>query len=418
MRRDTKNSQILKKKKKIIEMACLSAVKLQGRPLLISSSLNPNPKHVGSDSVSLDVPIPDSERKPRKFSSKLNRWNRARTLRSGVKVDRTINKESNSTTGPIVNLNLPDSSTSESDVSSSDGDHETDFTAAKSIYIVSDGTGWTAEHAVNAALGQFDYCLVDRGCPVNTHLFSGIEDRETLMEIIKQAAIEDAMVMYTLADPSMAEAAMRACKLWSISSLDILGPITDAISSHLGANPSGLSRGVSNSSLNEDYFKRIEAIEFTIKHDDGALPENLEKADIVLVGVSRTGKTPLSTYLAQKGYKVSNVPIVSGVDLPKTLFEIDSRKVFGLMINPVVLQGIREARAKSLGLGSGFETKYSELRSVREELELAKRIFAENPSWPVIEVTERAIEETAAVVLRLYDERQSNRAMPRISKCY
>ncbi|CAG7887179.1 unnamed protein product [Brassica rapa] len=396
-------------------MAFLSAVKLQGRPPSISSSLNPNPKPVGSDSVSLDVSIPDSERKPRKFSSKLSRWNRARTLRSGVKVDRTVNNESNSTT---VNMNIPDISSVESDVSSINGDHETDFTAAKSIYIVSDGTGWTAEHAVNAALGQFDYCLVDRGCPVNTHLFSGIEDRETLMEIIKQAAIEGAMVMYTLADPSMAEAAMRACKLWSISSLDILGPITDAISSHLGANPSGLSRGVSNSSLNEDYFKRIEAIEFTIKHDDGALPENLEKADIVLVGVSRTGKTPLSTYLAQKGYKVSNVPIVNGVDLPRTLFEVDSRKVFGLMINPVVLQGIREARAKSLGLGSGFEIKYSELRSVREELELAKRIFAENPSWPVIEVTERAIEETAAVVLRLYDERQSNRAMPRISKCY
>ncbi|XP_013588421.1 PREDICTED: pyruvate, phosphate dikinase regulatory protein 1, chloroplastic [Brassica oleracea var. oleracea] len=397
-------------------MAFLSAVKLQGRPPSISSNLNPNPKHAGSDSVSLDVSIPDSERKTRKFSSKLSRWNRARTLRSGVKVDRTINNESNSTTGPIVNI--PDISTVESDVSSINGDHETDFTAAKSIYIVSDGTGWTAEHAVNAALGQFDYCLVDRGCPVNTHLFSGIEDRETLMEIIKQAAIEGAMVMYTLADPSMAEAAMRACKLWSISSLDILGPITDAISSHLGANPSGLSRGVLNSSLNEDYFKRIEAIEFTIKHDDGALPENLEKADIVLVGVSRTGKTPLSTYLAQKGYKVSNVPIVNGVDLPRTLFEVDSRKVFGLMINPVVLQGIREARAKSLGLGSGFEIKYSELRSVREELEHAKRIFAENPSWPVIEVTERAIEETAAVVLRLYDERQSNRAMPRISKCY
>ncbi|CAH8345393.1 unnamed protein product [Eruca vesicaria subsp. sativa] len=397
-------------------MACLSAVKLQGRPPSISSNLNPNPKHAGSDSVSLDISIPDSEPKPRKFSSKLNRWNRARTLRSGTKVDRTINNESNSKTGPIVNF--PDFSTAESDVSSINGDNETDFTAAKSIYIVSDGTGWTAEHAVNAALGQFDYCLVDRGCPVNTHLFSGIEDGDKLMEIIKQAAKEEAMVMYTLADPSMAEAAMRACKLWSIPSLDILGPITDAISSHLGANPSGLSRGVTKSSLNEDYFKRIEAIEFTIKHDDGALPENLEKADIVLVGVSRTGKTPLSTYLAQKGYKVSNVPIVNGVDLPKTLFEIDSRKVFGLMINPVVLQGIREARAKSLGLGSGFEIKYSELRSVREELELAKRIFAENPSWPVIEVTERAIEETAAVVLRLYDERQSNRAMPRISKCY
>ncbi|AEE84424.1 unnamed protein product [Arabidopsis thaliana] len=376
-------------------MALLSAMKLQGRPPPISSNLNPNSKPAGSDSVSLNASEPGSERKPRKFSSQLNRWNRARTLRSGAKLDSTITNGSNNTTGPmrpIESSSRTDVSTLDSDVSSSsNGVSEADMTAAKSIYIVSDGTGWTAEHAVNAALGQFDYCLVDRGCPVNTHLFSGIEDGEKLMEIIKQAAREGAMVIYTLADPSMAEATMRACKLWKIPSLDILGPITESISSHLGTNPSGLSRGITNSSLNEDYFKRIEAIEFTIKHDDGALPENLEKADIVLVGVSRTGKTPLSTYLAQKGYKVSNVPIVNG---------------------------IREARAKSLGLGSSFKTKYSELGSVKEELELAKKIFAENPTWPVIEVTESAIEETAAVVLRLYDERQSNRAMPRISKSY
>ncbi|KFK28699.1 hypothetical protein AALP_AA7G035200 [Arabis alpina] len=396
-------------------------MKFQARPPPITSNLNSNSRPTGSDSVSLNSSEPNSEPQPRKFSSKLSRWNRARALKSGSKLDRPVSIVSNSTTNqrrPIGNSNGSDVSTMDSDVSSSNGDNETDLTAAKSIYIVSDGTGWTAEHAVNAALGQFDYCLVDRGCPVNTHLFSGIEDGEKLMEIIKQAARERAMVIYTLAEPSMAEAAMRACKLWCIPSLDILGPITDSISSHLGANPSGLSRGVTNSSLNEDYFKRIEAIEFTIKHDDGALPENLEKADIVLVGVSRTGKTPLSTYLAQKGYKVSNVPIVNGVDLPKTLFDIDQRKIFGLMINPLVLQGIREARAKSLGLGLSFKTKYSELGSVKEELELAKRIFAENPTWPVIEVTERAIEETAAVVLRLYDERQSNRAMPRISKHY
>ncbi|KAL1205364.1 Pyruvate, phosphate dikinase regulatory protein 1 [Cardamine amara subsp. amara] len=402
-------------------MAFLSAMKLQGRPPPISSNLNPSSKPPGSDSVSLNASEPGSERPPRKFSSQLKSWNRARALRSGTKLDRTINNESNSTTAPrrpIGNSNRSDISTLDSDVSSSNGDNETDMTAAKSIYIVSDGTGWTAEHAVNAALGQFDYCLVDRGCPVNTHLFSGIEDGEKLMEIIKQAAREGAMVIYTLADPSMAEAAMRACKLWKIPSLDILGPITESISSHLGTNPSGLPRSTTHSSLNEDYFKIIEAIEFTIKHDDGALPENLEKADIVLVGVSRTGKTPLSTYLAQKGYKVSNVPIVNGVDLPKTLFEIDPRKVFGLMINPVVLQGIREARAKSLGLGSSFRTKYSELSSVKEELELAKRIFAENPTWPVIEVTESAVEETAAVVLRLYNERLSNQAMPSISKSY
>lgn len=159
-------------------MALLSAMKLQGRPPPISSNLNPNSKPAGSDSVSLNASEPGSERKPRKFSSQLNRWNRARTLRSGAKLDSTITNGSNNTTGPmrpIESSSRTDVSTLDSDVSSSsNGVSEADMTAAKSIYIVSDGTGWTAEHAVNAALGQFDYCLVDRGCPVNTHLFSGV----------------------------------------------------------------------------------------------------------------------------------------------------------------------------------------------------------------------------------------------------
>lgn len=148
-------------------------MKLQGRPPPISFNLNPNSRPAGSDSVSLNSSEPNSERQPRKFSSKLSRWNRARALKSGSKLDRPINNGSNITTNqrrPIGNSNPPDVSTLDSDVASGNGDNET----AKSIYIVSDGTGWTAEHAVNAALGQFDYCLVDRGCPVNTHLFSGV----------------------------------------------------------------------------------------------------------------------------------------------------------------------------------------------------------------------------------------------------
>lgn len=172
------NNLFQKNKKKEKEMAFLSAMKLQGRPPSISSKLNPNSKPAGSDSVSLNTSEPGSERKPRKFSSQLNRWNRARTLKSGAKLDRTIANGSNSTNGPMrpfESSNRSDVSTLDSDLSSSsNGDNETDVTAAKSIYIVSDGTGWTAEHAVNAALGQFDYCLVDRGCPVNTHLFSGV----------------------------------------------------------------------------------------------------------------------------------------------------------------------------------------------------------------------------------------------------
>lgn len=315
---------------------------------------------------------------------------------------------------------LVDSSV-ENEAGGSDGIEEMDeMEGGKSIYMVSDGTGWTAEHSVTAALGQFEHCLVDRVCPVNTHLFSGIDDVDRLIELIKQAAKEGAMLVYTLADPQMAEAANQACSVWGVKSFDILGPLTDAIGSHLGVSPSGLPRWAQgrSSTLNEDYFRRIEAIEFTIKQDDGALPQNLLKADIVLAGVSRTGKTPLSIYLAQKGYKVANVPIVMNVDLPSTLFEVDPEKVFGLTINPVVLQTIRRARSKSLGFGDDMWGNYSEMDYVKEELEFARRIFAQNPVWPVIEVTGKAIEETAAIVLRLYHDRKNRCTMPGISRRY
>jgi regulator of PEP synthase PpsR (kinase-PPPase family) len=270
------------------------------------------------------------------------------------------------------------------------------------------------------------------------------------MEIVRQAAKDGAMLVYTLADPSMADSARQACELWGIPSTDILGPITEAIASHLGVLPSGLPRGAPGRRfpLTEDYFRRIEAIEFTIKQDDGALPQNLYKADIILTGVSRTGKTPLSIYLAQKGYKVANVPIVMGVELPISLFEVDPEKVFGLTINPLVLQTIRKARAKSLGFSEEIRSNYSEMDYVRDDLERAGRIFAQNPVWPVIgknlmfinhllrimilsanescillppaisEVTGKAIEETAAVVLRLYNDRKQKCSMPRISKRY
>ncbi|GMN49810.1 hypothetical protein TIFTF001_018985 [Ficus carica] len=357
-----------------------------------------------------------------KGSPQLKRWSRTRALRSGRKLDRP---------GPrsgVAELDrqIQPRETAETEPSTATGgDNYADVatmaaSAAKSIYMVSDGTGWTAEHSVNAALGQFEHCLVDRGCPVHTHMFSGIDDVERLMEIVRQAAKEGAMLVYTLADHSMAESAKQACKLWGIPSTDILGPITEAIASHLGVSPSGLPRGAPgrNFLLSDEYFRRIEAIEFTIKQDDGALPQNLHKADIVLAGVSRTGKTPLSIYLAQKGYKVANVPIVMGVELPKTLFQVDSQKVFGLTINQVVLQTIRRARAKSLGFSEEVRSNYSEMDYVREELEFAGRIFARNPVWPVIEVTGKAIEETAAVVLRLYQDRKHKCSMPRISKRY
>ncbi|KAL7244107.1 hypothetical protein ACSBR1_016358 [Camellia fascicularis] len=386
----------------------------------------PKPKPTQRSSLSTQTneatSDPESETQLRKLkgSPQLKRWSRARAIRSGRKLDCEVHRTA---TALEVNRSVYSEgreSPESPPAAVGSGEEEEEVGGAKSIYMVSDGTGWTAEHSVQAALGQFDHCLVDRACPVNTHMFSGIGDVEQLMEIVKQAAREGAMLVYTLADPSLAQSAKQACKIWGIPSTDILGPITEAIATHLGVSPSGLPRGAPGrtSHLTEEYFRRIEAIEFTIKQDDGALPQNLHKADFILAGVSRTGKTPLSTYLAHEGYKVANIPIVMGVQVPKTLFEVDPEKVFCLTINPVVLQTIRRARAKSLGFSDEVRSNYSEMDYVREELEYARRIFAQNPIWPVIEVTGRAIEETAAVILRLYNDRKSKCVMPRISKRY
>ncbi|KAG9160903.1 hypothetical protein Leryth_008719 [Lithospermum erythrorhizon] len=374
------------------------------------------------------TPTSDSPTNPqaRKFrpSPQLNRWHRARAIRSGRKLDRPVQPP----TPDVSPVHFKDFSDSDVALSprtnngylSNEDDEGEMMSGGKAIYMVSDGTGWTAEHAVSAALGQFDYCLVDRGCSVNTHLFSGIDDVERLVEVVKQAAKEGAILVYTLADPAMAESAKQACNLWGVTSTDILGPITEAVANHLGVSPSGLPRwapGRTNS-LSEDYFRRIEAMEFTIKQDDGALPGNLHKADIILAGVSRTGKTPLSIYLSQKGYKVANVPIVMNLKLPEALFEVDPQRVFALTINPVILQTIRRARAKSLGFNDELKNNYSEMDYVKQDLEFAGKIFAQNPVWPVIEVTGKAIEETAAIVLRLYHDRKNKCSMPRISKRY
>lgn len=204
------------------------------------------------------------------------------------------------------------------------------------------------------------------------------------MEIIIDAGKERAILVYTLADPGMAETAKKACQLYGVSHLDMLGPITELLGSHMGVVPMGLPRGAPGRKtvLSKQYFKRIEAVEFTIKQDDGALPKNLHKADLILVGVSRTSKTPLSTYMAQKGYKVANVPLVLGIDPPKELFEIDQSKIYALTINPNFLQAIRLARYKSLGVSS--RSFYSDLDHVKKELEYSSRLFVQNPKWPVI----------------------------------
>jgi regulator of PEP synthase PpsR (kinase-PPPase family) len=183
--------------------------------------------------------------------------------------------------------------------------------------------------------------------------------------------------------------------------VDVIGGVITAISGWLGEAPVNLPGLMHRADA--DYFRRIEAVEFTVKVDDGKEPRMLEKADIVLVGVSRTSKTPLSVFLAYKGYKVANVPLVLNRDPPSQLFAIDPRKVFALTIDPESLQSIRKERLQTMRMGK--DTNYGQMDYILAELDFAEDLFRRNRQWSLVNVTGKALEETAATILAMYTER-------------
>ena len=267
----------------------------------------------------------------------------------------------------------------------------------KPIFVVSDSTGDTAAAMVRAALAQFEDYLV------NIRVYSHVTEERKLQALMRLAAKERALVVFTLVNPNVRRKLLKSAETSDTPFVDVLGGLLGELADHLG----GLTpRGTPGrrTLLSPEYFRRIEAVEFTVKHDDGAEPRHLRKSDIVLVGVSRTSKTPLSTYLAQRGCKVANIPIVLGIDPPPELFEIDQEKIFGLTIEPEALHAIRLARIKNLGLNT--ISNYGHIEHIFMELEYAQEIFRKNPSWPVIDVTRRAIEESASIVLKNMSERQ------------
>ena len=183
--------------------------------------------------------------------------------------------------------------------------------------------------------------------------------------------------------------------------MDLLGGLISSLARHLGRDPfsvPGLDK-----ELSEEYFRRIAAIEWAVQNDDGRNPQNLPEADIVLVGISRTSKTPLSNHIAQRGYRVSNVPIVLEVEPPKELAQVDPRRVFGLTIDPVVLMKIRQARMETMRMRP--DSDYGDLRQIRREITYAKRLFAQYPEWTVIDMSRKAVEEAASTVLAAYRKR-------------
>lgn len=261
--------------------------------------------------------------------------------------------------------------------------------AERPIFIISDSTGDTATRVARAALRQFG----DER--VSVQVFPNVSERDMLERILKQAALNGAFVVTSLVSADQRQFALELAKAYRILLVDVMGSVITALSGWLGETPQSQPGLLHRTDA--AYFRRIEAVEFTVKLDDGKDPRLLHQADIVLTGVSRTSKTPLSVFLAYKGHKVANVPLVLDHQPPRELFEVDPRRVFALTIDPSTLQGIRQQRLRTMGVQN--RSTYGDLDHILAELEYADDLFRRNRQWHPINVTGRAVEETAGIIL-------------------
>jgi hypothetical protein len=272
---------------------------------------------------------------------------------------------------------------------------------AKVIYVVSDSTGETAERVTRATLLQFpDHA-------VRIKLERRMRDRRGLTDILESAAAQKAMVVFTLVRPELRDHFNEQAAKLGVRHVDVIGSLISHIGHHLEADPVNIPTG--EMPLSQEYFRRVEAIEFAVKSDDGKEPRNFHKADLVLVGVSRTSKTPLSTYLAGRGLRVANVPLVLGVEPPNELGELPGYRVVGLTVDVDQLMDIRRQRLQQLGMPA--DANYGLRDHVKAELEYAHAIFRDNPEWMVVDVTNCAIEETATIILEALKEREELRGL-------
>lgn len=262
------------------------------------------------------------------------------------------------------------------------------------LHLLSDSTGETLEMIAKAALAQFEDADVIR------HFWPMVRSRQHLERIVPELLQNPGLVLFTLVDPETRARLEEACRNAALPAVPILDPLTNALEAALGQEAHG--RPGRQHIMDEAYFRRVEAIQFTIAHDDGIGWHNWEQADIVSAGVSRTSKTPTSIYLANRGYKVANIPLVVESPPPPSLFSLRNPLVVGLTTSPERLVQIR--RNRLLSLNEATHTAYVDNDRVKDELSFARRIYADN-GWPVIDVSRRSIEETAAAVIRLMGDR-------------
>lgn len=256
------------------------------------------------------------------------------------------------------------------------------------VYVVSDSVGETAEFVVRASSIQF------REDHIKIRRIPYVIDRETIIETVQAAKEEQALIVFTIVIPELSKLLKEEATKKQVPYVDIMGPMLEGMSKLVG-HPPKYEPGLIHR-LDDDYFRKVEAIEFAVKYDDGKDPRGIMGADVVLVGVSRTSKTPLSMYLAHKRIKVANVPLVPEVEPPEELFQIPPQRLVGLTIDPEQLNHIRRERLKALGLSSG--AKYASMERILYELEFAEKVHR-RLGCPVIDVSNKAVEETANIIL-------------------
>jgi regulator of PEP synthase PpsR (kinase-PPPase family) len=261
------------------------------------------------------------------------------------------------------------------------------------LFIVSDGGGTTAEAVIDAAMVQFpevEFKVSSR---------PGVRTREQVLYVVREAQMTQGIIVHTIVIQEIRQILVRECRQRMIPHFDLIGPLIGHISQNVGLPP--IFRPGATRAIDIDYFRRIDAIQFTVQHDDGQSVANLDEADIVLVGVSRSSKTPLSIFLSMRGWRVANIPIVLGVAPPATLYEIDQRKIVAVALDQPALVEIRRNRMQALG--QSLDGEYTDPDKIAEELAHFRRIVRRGHPWPIVNVTNKSVEESAKEVIAVIE---------------
>lgn len=263
------------------------------------------------------------------------------------------------------------------------------------LHLVSDSTGETVNMVARASLVQFD------DVQVTEHMWTMVRSGDQVQEILSGIETNPGFVLYTLVNEPIRRALEDGCRRLQVPCISVLDPIVTALGAHLGAEVQ--ARPGRQHAMDAEYFNRIEAIQFTLSHDDGQSTWDLNEADVILLGVSRTSKTPTSIYLANRGIKAANVPLVPGCPVPDEVFKAKDPLIVGLTKDPKRLVEIRRQRLRLLDQDEN--TDYVDPEMVSKEINEARRLYAKH-DWPVVNVSRKSIEETAATVMQMLSKRQ------------